>query len=207
MPFRSLAQMRGAFSGALGPSMKAHAQEWADATSNISQLPEHVDKKIKQGIIRKRLSGRGKYTGRGGPEVNDINRNITKGNDINPKENLPEHPVPVGPPTLRPIATPIPGPKPLPAKPTTLRHPSPATQIKAKPQIPYSSDQATPGPKSLTNLVVPSQRIPAAANQGSVLPPAKKVSFPKFRDIIYPADPKKRILKRHIINAGQQAKQ
>lgn len=199
--------MRGAFSGALGPSMKAHAQEWANATSNISQLPEHIEKKVKRGIIRKRMSGKGKYTGRGGPEVSDINRNITKGNDFNPKENLPEHPVPIGLPTLRPVAVPIPGPKPLPAKPTELKHPSVSAQQKAKPKISYSSDQATPGPKSLANLVVPSQRIPAAANQGSILPPAKKVPFPKFRDIIYPADPKKRILKRSIINAGQQAKQ
>jgi hypothetical protein len=206
MPYKSLAQMRGAFSGALGPSMKARAQEWADATSNISQLPEHVEKKTKQGIIKKRLSLRGKYTGKGGPEVRDINRNITKGNDVNPKENLPEHPVPIGLPTLRPVAVPIPGPKPLP-KPSEQKKLNPPVQFKGKPKLPYSDKTATPGPKSFNNIVVPSQRIPLAANQGSILPPAKKVSFPKFRDIIYPADPKKRILKRHIINAGQQTKQ
>jgi hypothetical protein len=45
MPFTSKAQMRGAFSGALGPEMKAKAQEWAKETPNIQDLPEHVKPK------------------------------------------------------------------------------------------------------------------------------------------------------------------
>lgn len=36
--------MRGAFSGALGPEMKAKALEWAHATPDIKSLPEHVSK-------------------------------------------------------------------------------------------------------------------------------------------------------------------
>ncbi|MFA5696524.1 MAG: hypothetical protein WC917_03720 [Bacilli bacterium] len=65
MPFKSLAQMRGAFSGKLGPEMKAHAQEWADATKNAKDLPEHViPKKKKMAIIKKAVQ---KHTGKGGP--------------------------------------------------------------------------------------------------------------------------------------------
>jgi hypothetical protein len=44
MPFRSRSQERGAFSGALGPEMKAKAQEWADETPNQKALPERVKK-------------------------------------------------------------------------------------------------------------------------------------------------------------------
>jgi len=43
-PFRSKAQMRGAFSGALGPEMKAKARQWAEETPNIKKLPEHKKK-------------------------------------------------------------------------------------------------------------------------------------------------------------------
>jgi len=67
MPFQSLAQMRGAFSGALGPEMKAHAQEWADATKDIKKLPEHkIKTKTKIAIIKKTIK---KHTGKGGPSV------------------------------------------------------------------------------------------------------------------------------------------
>jgi hypothetical protein len=43
-PFRSKAQMRAAFSGALGSKMKRDAKEWADKTPNPEDLPEHADK-------------------------------------------------------------------------------------------------------------------------------------------------------------------
>jgi hypothetical protein len=43
MPFKSKAQARAAFSGALGPKMKAAAPEWA-AKTNFKSLP----KKVKQ---------------------------------------------------------------------------------------------------------------------------------------------------------------
>lgn len=41
MPFKSQAQSRAAFSGILGPEMKAKAKEFASAT-NYASLPEHV---------------------------------------------------------------------------------------------------------------------------------------------------------------------
>jgi hypothetical protein len=60
--------MRGAFSGKLGPEMKAHAQEWADSTPNIKDLPEHKNKVTfddkKKNIIKKAVR---KHTGKGGP--------------------------------------------------------------------------------------------------------------------------------------------
>jgi len=45
MPFKSKAQMRGAFSGAFGPEMKAKASTWAKETPDIKALPDR--KKIK----------------------------------------------------------------------------------------------------------------------------------------------------------------
>ena len=42
MPFKSKAQMKAAFSGALGPKMKKAAKEWASVTPNPKGLPEHV---------------------------------------------------------------------------------------------------------------------------------------------------------------------
>jgi hypothetical protein len=42
MPFKSKSQERAAFSGALGPVMKAHAKEWASKTKQ-SDLPNYVD--------------------------------------------------------------------------------------------------------------------------------------------------------------------
>lgn len=55
MPFVSRAQSRAAFSGALGPKMKADAQEWASKT-NYKTLPDHVKggkrkKKFKQSYM------------------------------------------------------------------------------------------------------------------------------------------------------------
>lgn len=44
MPFQSKAQMKGAFSGALGPEMKAKAQGWADETPDPKGLPAHKAK-------------------------------------------------------------------------------------------------------------------------------------------------------------------
>ncbi len=67
MPFLSKAQMRGAFSGKLGPEMKAHAQEWADATPNIKKLPEHITPTdLKKKIVKKLVK---KQKGKGGLEV------------------------------------------------------------------------------------------------------------------------------------------
>ncbi len=45
MPFQSKAQMRGAFAGALGPEMKAKADQWAHETPNLKSLPDRVGKK------------------------------------------------------------------------------------------------------------------------------------------------------------------
>jgi hypothetical protein len=42
MPFRSKAQMRAAFSGALGPEMKARASTWAHETKHPKALPAHA---------------------------------------------------------------------------------------------------------------------------------------------------------------------
>lgn len=47
MPFKSKAQMRAAFSGALGPEMKAKAETWAQETANPKKLPQHVKKAAK----------------------------------------------------------------------------------------------------------------------------------------------------------------
>jgi hypothetical protein len=58
MPFKSKAQMKGAFGGYLGPEMKSKAKEFADATPNIKSLPEHV-----KGTKFKRTSGRGRKRG------------------------------------------------------------------------------------------------------------------------------------------------
>lgn len=57
MPFLSKSQMRGAFSGAFGKKMKAHAKMWADETPNIAQLPEHIgpEPTKKKGDKSKRL--------------------------------------------------------------------------------------------------------------------------------------------------------
>lgn len=52
MPFKSKAQMKAAFSGALGSEMKSKAKEWADETPNIKSLPEHK-KKVKLKIKKK----------------------------------------------------------------------------------------------------------------------------------------------------------
>lgn len=46
--------MRAAFSGALGPEMKAKAKQWASETPNISELPRKIgvakNKKKKIGV-------------------------------------------------------------------------------------------------------------------------------------------------------------
>ena len=59
--------MRGAFSGKLGPEMKAHAKEWLASTKNIDDLPEHIiPKKKKMEVLKKVLK---KHTGKGGPKA------------------------------------------------------------------------------------------------------------------------------------------
>lgn len=52
MPFKSLSQERAAFSGALGPKMKAAAPEWASKTNqkslpNKKSKPKRYERKIK----------------------------------------------------------------------------------------------------------------------------------------------------------------
>jgi hypothetical protein len=42
MPFKSKAQMRAAFGGYLGRTMKSKADTWAQETPNIKDLPEHA---------------------------------------------------------------------------------------------------------------------------------------------------------------------
>ena len=42
-PFKSKAQEKAAFSGALGPEMKSKAKEWASVTDQ-KHIPEHVKK-------------------------------------------------------------------------------------------------------------------------------------------------------------------
>lgn len=51
MPFKSRAQEKAAFGGYLGPTMKAHAQEWADETPSQAKLPEHI-KQSHKGLKR-----------------------------------------------------------------------------------------------------------------------------------------------------------
>lgn len=51
MPFKSKAQERAAFAGALGPTMKAHAKEWAAETPSQAKLPQHVSAS-KKGLRR-----------------------------------------------------------------------------------------------------------------------------------------------------------
>ena len=52
--------MRGAFSGAFGPEMKAKASTWAHETPDIKSLPDRVKKKSLKKILKK-------HTGKGGP--------------------------------------------------------------------------------------------------------------------------------------------
>ncbi len=58
MPFASRAQMRAAFSGALGPEMKAKARTWAHETPNIKSLPahakQHVDRQAMEHAFNRR---------------------------------------------------------------------------------------------------------------------------------------------------------
>jgi hypothetical protein len=54
MPFQSKAQQRAAFSGALGPEMKAKAETWAKETPNLKNLPEHVADKGNRRKLRVR---------------------------------------------------------------------------------------------------------------------------------------------------------
>ena len=51
--------MRGAFGGYLGPEMKDKAKEFAQATPNPKQLPQHVAKQAKRGALLKHMKGSG----------------------------------------------------------------------------------------------------------------------------------------------------
>lgn len=48
MPFKSKAQMRAAFAGALGPEMKKKAPMWAHETPEVARLPERSGKGLKK---------------------------------------------------------------------------------------------------------------------------------------------------------------
>lgn len=56
MPFKSKAQERAAFSGALGPEMKAKAPEFARAT-NQKKLPERAANGRKNSTTHSRKKG------------------------------------------------------------------------------------------------------------------------------------------------------
>ena len=58
-PFKSKAQMRAAFAGALGPEMQAKAEGWAQETPNPKRLPQHV-KPHKRPISRHQSGRRGR---------------------------------------------------------------------------------------------------------------------------------------------------
>ena len=57
MPFKSQAQSRAAFSGALGPAMKKKAKEFAGVT-DYSTLPDHVRKTKHYKGVMKTLKGK-----------------------------------------------------------------------------------------------------------------------------------------------------
>lgn len=57
MPFQSKAQMRAAFGGYLGPTMKAKADEFAHATPNLKALPEHKRKATKRKALLTQMKG------------------------------------------------------------------------------------------------------------------------------------------------------
>ncbi len=110
-----------------------------------------------------------KCTGKGGPTlqrigntVRNVVRTVTKGNDPEPKETQSRKPT-----------------MPSPKQADTVIAPT-------KPLIPYSNKSANPGPTDFRQIVVPSQRIPGAANEPRILPNtnAKKVNPPEFRDKI-----------------------
>lgn len=59
MPFKSKAQMRGAFSGAFGKKFQQKAEGWAKETPNIDNLPEHITKeKTKKSIVKKLIKNK-----------------------------------------------------------------------------------------------------------------------------------------------------
>lgn len=45
MPFKSKAQMKAAFAGALGEEMQGKAKQWAHETPNAKELSEHASNK------------------------------------------------------------------------------------------------------------------------------------------------------------------
>jgi len=57
VPFKSKVQSRAAFSGALGPAMKAKAAQWEDETpGGIKNLPERIGRVPGSGHTRYHLS-------------------------------------------------------------------------------------------------------------------------------------------------------
>ncbi len=51
MPFKSKSQMRAAFGGYLGSTMKAKAPQWAKETPNLKELPKHHSGKGTRGRL------------------------------------------------------------------------------------------------------------------------------------------------------------
>lgn len=60
MPFHSKAQMRAAFSGALGEEMKKKAPGWAKETTDLHKLPERSGKKLKEMMMKQEAIRRSK---------------------------------------------------------------------------------------------------------------------------------------------------
>lgn len=58
MPFKSQSQMRAAFGGYLGPTMKARADTWAHETPDLKSLPKHVTHSHVREAVMKRLRGK-----------------------------------------------------------------------------------------------------------------------------------------------------
>jgi hypothetical protein len=58
MPFNSTSQMRAAFGGYLGKTMKDKAETWAEETPDIKSLPKHVAQTHVRAAVMQRLRGK-----------------------------------------------------------------------------------------------------------------------------------------------------
>lgn len=57
MPWKSSAQMRAGYAGALGPEMQRKAPEWSAETPSIRALPKHVAMPTKRTALLKKMKG------------------------------------------------------------------------------------------------------------------------------------------------------
>lgn len=106
---------------------------------NISAPSEPKQDSIKRGNSSSSYGDLRKSITPPGQSVADVNRNITKANDIIPKESISRPSFP----TSKPPATVL---------------------VSSKPKIPYSKTIMTPGPERLTNIVPALSQIPRSAN-------------------------------------------